>query len=471
MVDSIAKTLGAGSGIDIGALVTSLVDAQFQPKTRAFTKREETLTAQISAVAGLKNGITTFASALSSLVKGGTLSTQATSSNASIVKATALPGGNVSTLNSSIEVRALAAAQVAATDTPLATNSHVGTGTLTLRLGSNDGNGDFQWNNTVIPDIAIGAGDATLSGIAARINAAGAGVTASVIIDGGGERLVLKGETGEAKAFTLTATETSGDEGLAQVNVGAGATGTSIVTNARDARVAVDGVEVRRSTNAITDLVPGVRLDLQAEAIGTRVTLGSTPATEALTQAVNDVVSAYNELYAMLKTATDPATGPLARDTAALDMMRKLRGITLIDLTGAPGNTTPKTLAEIGIATNRDGTLRVDSTQLTRALTNHPGAVEKMFSDGAGASGNGLSAALNSMQLAITSTVFGLGASAMRYTKAQGALADDKTGATAAQDKLRERLTQQFASMDSKVAAYKSTQTFLTNQIASWNAR
>lgn len=470
MVDSIAKTLGAGSGIDIKALVSSLVEAQFDPKNKAFTKREETLTAQVSAVSQLKSGITSFATSLSTLVKGGTLSTQATSSNTNIVKASVLPGANVTTLNATVEVRALAASQVAATTTPLAAGANTGTGSLTLRLGSIDGNGDFQWNNTVIPDITIGAGDATLTGVAAKINAANAGVTASVITDAGGERLVIKGESGAAKAFTLTATETPGAEGLAALNVGAGATGTSIVSTAADARVAIDGVEVRRATNSISDLVPGIRLDLQAEAVGTRVVLGSTPATAALTQAVNDVVAAYNELYGMLKTATDPATGPLARDTAALDMMRKLRSMTLIDLTGASGNTTPKTLAEIGVATNRDGTLRVDSALLTRSLTNHPGAVEKMFSDGAGATGSGLSGALNSMQLSVTSMTYGLGASGMRYAKAQSVLATNRSDATVAQEKLSARLTQQFASMDSKVAAYKSTQTFLTNQIAAWNA-
>ena len=70
----------------------------------------------------------------------------------------------------------------------------------------------------------------------------------------------------------------------------------------------------------------------------------------------------------------------------------------------------------------------------------------------------------------ITSTTYGLGASAMRYSKAQSVLANSKSDVTVAQEKLSARLTQQFASMDSKVAAYKSTQTFLTNQIAAWNA-
>ena len=468
MVDSIAKSLGAGSGIDITALVSSLVDAQFEPKTKAFAKRDETLTSQVSAVAQLKSGITGFATALSSLVKGGTLATQPTSSNTAIVKTSPLAGARLSGLSATVEVRALAAAQVAASGAT-ASGAHIGSGSLTLKLGSYDDQGAFAWDNAVIPDIAIGSGDATLSGIAARINAANAGVTASVLTDAGGERLVIKGATGAAKAFTLTANEDPGDPGLSAVNVGPGAVGMTSVSSARDAQIVVDGVTVHRATNTVTDLIPGVKLDLQSAATGTKVAIGATPATAALTQAVNDFVTTYNELFSILRTATDPKTGVLARDNGANAMMRAMQRITLTDLTGASDGSA-KTLAEIGVATNRDGSLSVDGTRLAAALNRDPRAVEAMFADGAGASGNGLAAALNSISLNVTSTITGIGASALRYSKAQSALTDEKERATDQQEMLRTRLTQQFASMDSRVAAYKSTQTFLTNQIAAWNA-
>ncbi len=470
VVDSIAKSLGAGSGIDITALVSSLVEAQFEPKTRQFTKREETLSAQISTVAQLKSAMTGFSTALASLTKGGTLTTQPTSANTGIVKASALAGAKLAGLNTSVEVRGLASSQVAATNTAVAAGTNIGTGSLTLKLGSVDGGGAFQWDNVAIDPIVIGSGDATLGGIAARINAAAAGITASVITDGGGERLVLKGASGAAKAFTLTASETVGDEGLAAINVGAGAAGTTIAVQAADARLAIDGVEVRRASNSISDLIPGVRLDLQTAAIGTRVSIGSTPATEGLRQAVTDVVATYNELQAILKTATDPLTGPLARDTAALDMARALRKITLTDLTGAT-NGSPRTLAEIGVATNRDGTLSIDANRLTTSLARNPAAIEAMFADGAGSSGAGLSAALASITLSVTSSITGLGAAASRYAKAQAALTGDKTKATDAREILRTRLTQQYSTMESRVAAYRTTQAFLTQQVDAWNAR
>lgn len=470
MVDSIAKSLGAGSGIDITALVTSLVEAQYAPKTKQFEKRGETLTTQVSAVSSLKSGITGFAAALASLVKGGTLATAATSSNPAIVKATALPGAKLSGLNASVEVRALASAQVASTTTPIAAGTRIGTGSLQIHFGTEDQDGVVQPDGSILPPIAIDDADATLAGIAAKINAANQGITASIITDGGGERMVLKGASGAARAFTITASETAGDEGLGRLAVGAGATGTSIATRAADARVAVDGVEVRRVTNAIGDLIPGVRLDLQSAAIGTRVMLGGTAASDALKQAVNDVVATYNELFAVLKTATDPVTGTLARDYGAIEMARGLRKLTLVDLTGATDGS-PTSLAEIGVTTNRDGTLAVDTTKLAKAITASPDAIEAMFADrGTAATGNGLSAALNAVSTAVISKSFGLGASEARYAKAKSILTDDQAKLVEQQAKTKQRLTQQYASMDARVAAYKSTQAFLTQQIDAWNA-
>ena len=467
-MESIARALGAGSGIDITALVDSLVENQFALKTERLTQRGETITAQLSAVAQLKSGISGFSTALSTLVKSGSLQTQPTSANTAIVKTSALPGATLSGLSTSVEVRALASAQVSNTVDPVASGTAIGTGTLQFAIGSY-ASGSFVADGTTIPPITIAAGEDSLSAIATKINAAGTGVTASVVSDTTGQRLVLKGASGEAKAFTLSVTEDSGSPGLARLAVGAGATGTTTGTDATDARVAIDGVEVRRATNTISDLVPGVRLELQAAAIGTRVSIGATPATDALRQAVNDVVATYNELHAVLKTATDPINGSLRADPAARDMMTRLSRMALTDLTGGTSDT-PRTLAEIGVATARDGTWSVNATRLNDALTRFPSSVEKMFADGFGASGRGLSGALQSLSTTITSRSFGLGASEERYTRQQSALSDEQLRATEQAETTRTRLTQQFATMDSRVAAYKSTQAFLTQQIDAWNS-
>lgn len=465
---SITTALGAGSGIDIKALVEQLVTAQYENKNNALTAKNDTLTAQISSVSQIKSAITAFDSALKALIKDGSLQTQPNSSNTGVVRATAIVGKTIDQLSGTVEVRQLASAQVAGAAPVASKTAPIGTGKLTLTLGTAtiaDGamTGFTAGSGTPI-DITITSANSSLQGIADAINAKKAGVTASILTDADGSRLVLKGATGAAQAFTLTATEDAGAPGLAALDIGVGATGTAISSSAQDAIVAVDGVAVKRSANSIDDLIPGVKLDLVSASPGTKVSLGTVAPADSLKQAVGDFVDAYNQLYSMLQTATDPVTGPLRADSAAKALMRSMGQLTVKDMTPGAATSEPHTLAALGVKTNRDGSLTLDSAKLTKALNEHPAAVETMFKDGAG-----VSAALAAIATTASSNTYGLGASENRYEKAQVEVAEDVQKAIAAADDTRTRMTRQFASMDAIVASYKATQTFLQQQVDAWN--
>ncbi len=472
-IESIAKTLGTGSGIDIGALVTGLVEATFANKNAALTAKDDKLTAQISKASELKSSISDFAAALSQLATGGTLATQPTSANTAIVKATRLPGASLAALNASVEVRQIAQGQVASTTAFSGGGATViGTGTLTLSFGtatiSSGAMTDFAPGAAPPVAITIGAANDTLQGVADAINAAKAGVIASVITDGNGAQLMVKSATGASQAFELT-----GSSGLESLNIGRGASGSAINATAQNALIALDGVEVSYPVNSISNLIPGVRLDLVAASAGTKVAIGATRPSEAIGQAVTNFVDTFNQVYRLVKDAVDPAAGPLRGDPAAKDLLRQLKSMTLTGLLPATLDETPTALADVGVATQRDGTLRVDSARLAKVLTTFPDQIEAMF-----ASGAGLAAALSKVaESAVGKTsakgigeATGLTASLLNYGKAQGKIEVDQENALAAAEKLRTRMTQQFAAMDSKVAAYKSTQSFLTQQIAAWNA-
>jgi flagellar hook-associated protein 2 len=473
-VESIAKTLGGGSGIDTAALVKELVEKQFEYRNAKIAKREETLTAQISAATTHKSNITTFATALSTLSRSGNLATQPTSSNTAILNVSRLSGANLSNLSAQIEVRQLASAQAVSAAPVADKTAAIGRGTLTLTFGTatvaNGAMTGFTAGSATPVSITIDENNSSLEGIAAAINAANAGVSASILTDGAGSRLVVKGGTGEARAFTLTASETAGHEGLAALDIGMGATGTTIGSTAADAVVAIDGVALRRESNTISDLIPGVKLDLASAQPGTVVNIGKTLPTNALMQAVQDFVETYNELYKALQKDLDPTDGSLRQDIAAKTLKRQLQGLTLSPLASG-GADVPTTLAQIGVKTNRDGTLSLDTPVLTKALVNHPGQVEKMFAQpsGSATTKNGLSAVLDAISTAAASTQRGLGASEINYTKAKIDVIDDKTEAVRDAEMTRTRMTRQFASMDARVAAYKSTLTFLENQIDAWN--
>ena len=454
---SLLKSLGTGSDVDLGSLVPSLVDAQFAAKKAQLAKKQENVTAQISGVATLKNTISEFSKAFETLVKGGTLSTQPVSSSPTTLTAVATAGAQLAGKSATVTVEQLALAQTAVTNplTPFASASAVvGTGELSLTVG------------TGAPvKIIIGEDDKTLSGIAAAINKAKAGVTASIVTDAAGKAyLSLRGTTGAANAFTITST--SADDSLKAIDVGAGATNTNVTQSARNAKLTVDGVPIERASNDISDAIDGMKLTLVAPST-TAVTLTTSTPTTALTSAVKDFVETYNQVLALVKEQNDPATGALRADPATRQLTNMLRGLTSKVRRPDAGAGEPATLAAIGVKTKRDGTLEVDETALSTALTKTPAAVERMFAVSTTA-GTGLYAAMQSLQFNASSFVYGLGAAGQRYSSQQSDLSKEEAKLTQAAEKMTTRMTAQFSAMNTRVSAFKATQAYLQQQVDMW---
>ncbi|MBX3560517.1 MAG: flagellar filament capping protein FliD [Sphingomonas sp.] len=366
---SIGFALGAGSGLDIKSLVDGLAAAAKAPKEALIVKREQANAAKVSTLASVSNAIDSFAAALSGLISGGSLFSQPSVSDPSVFTAVAKPGARIGNLSASVEVMQIAQAQTVAS-VPLANRADpVGQGELTITTAS----GSFT--------VTIDEANDNLDGLARAINASGAGVTASVVTGVDGARLVVKGATGEANAFTLSVPDGT-DSGLERFAFGPSVVGGMTQAQpAQDAVVVVDGVQVRRATNSFSDLIDGVQIDLKRAAPGQAVAVGVTRPTEAIGQAVQDFVAAYNELMAMIAEATRPGVngegGPLRGDLGLREMQRQLAQLPSTML--ASEGTGPKTLAEIGVRTNRDGTLGVNVGQLQQALASDPDGVEALF--------------------------------------------------------------------------------------------
>lgn len=485
---SILTSLGAGSGVDTASLIKSLVSAQFAAKNASLSAQDTALTAQISSVAKVQSAITSFASALTSLVTGGSLASQPTSSDASVLTATALPGAKLAGLSTQVTVNALATAQTAIAGFPSGAPTF-DAGTLTLTFGTAADSAVSSLTTPSAPiQIAIAQG-AKLTDVAAAINASGKGLTASVVTDvNGAAYLSMKGPTGTAQAFTL-----SGTGNLSQLNVGGGSgtAAASINSNAGNANLTVDGVSVDRTSNTISDLVAGVKLTLTGvsprtstttssgtTSVAKPVSLGSTTPRDGIAQAVTDFVTTYNQVLAELKTETDPATGPLRSDYNATNLLRSLRGLTVTPLSSGGAAGDPVNLASIGVATNKDGTLSVDSTKLNTALLKTPAAVEALFANGTGATGGGLAAALNAITSAATNNKVivngqaqstGLVGSTALYTAKLAKVNDAEAQVTTDTAAYQDRLTKQYAASDAMVAAYKASAKALQSQIDQWN--
>jgi flagellar hook-associated protein 2 len=528
MTTSIGYALGAGSGLDIQALVTQLSDAAKAPKEALITSRETANQAKISGLAQVSSAIDSFASALSSLIAGGTLFSQPSVSDASVFTASALAGSRLGGLAASVEVRQLAQAQTSASGYLTSATDPVGEGTLTISINGGAG-----------IDVTIDSTNNNLTGLAKAINDKNAGVTASVVTDSNGARLVVKGKTGAANAFTLTVPggTTSGLERFA----------TAAMTTpqaAQDAIVRLDGVEVTRATNSFSDLISGVQIDLKSAKPDVPVSVGVTRPTAAISQGVQDFVSAYNELVNMIaeQTKAGADAGALRGDVGVRELQRRLSQLptTILSSTG----TGPHTLAELGVRTNRDGSLSVDSSRLASVLASDPDGVEALFNPGQyssspfltiksligkvtpgtytitnvvpaappgspnasgkiddkamtgigtnlippqgsaavglilGVSGAvasatitvdpGLGGALQSIRDALRARGGAFAGAQERLTKEADRIAEDREQLEASSAKYYNQLLTTFTAMDSRVSAFKATQSYLDQQIKIW---
>lgn len=464
---SLVTALGGGSGIDMAALATNIANAQFALKTDRLTNKADTLDRQISAASDLKSMLLSLATSLGERVRIGDLSAQPSVANPSVAQAS-LSGTRQPSGSYSLEVTTIAQAQNLASPAFAAATDPVGSGTLTLRFGTIAAGTFSEDAGHAAVNVTIAAG-ATLNDIAGAINGARAGVQAYVAQTTEGAKLVLKGSEGAANAFVIEAAETPGDEGLAALAWNPAAPGTGrLLGSAGDASFKVDGLAMTSASNTVTDAIPGVTLKLSGTntSAPTRVTF-SDPAT-AIGTAMQDLTAAFNEVASALRTATDPKTGDLARDSGALALKRSFSMLAGKDIMPGAALDAPRRLADLGLATQRDGSFAFDAKKLTAAMKADPQAVAAMFTNGL----FGVYATVDALSRSASkvSDPGTLGGSIARYQAQKSQVSEDQSILSEKQEALRAQLIQRFAVSDSRIGASKATLSFIQNQIAAWNA-
>jgi len=449
MTDSIITSLGLGSGLNVNQLVRDLAAASRAPKAERFDALAKASQSKISAVAQARADLDSFADTLGNLVATGSLASRPLVSDERMLQAAALPGAQLGALSTEIEVRQLARGQTTHSGLLASASTPVGAGTINLSVGGQN------------YPMAIDATNNSLAGLADAINASGSGVRASVVSDQGQVRLVLKGETGAAKAFTLSADAASSAE-LANLING----GLTVSQAASDAIIRVDGVEFTRPSNRIADVVPGVELALKTAQAGTLVTLAATRPTDALKQTITDFVTVFNELQSSLKSARQNVGGG---DLRALD--RQLTGLIGQPLTS---HASVNSLSDIGIALDRNGSITVDAARLDAILASAPDAVEALFNPPRSTAQTaqtdpGLAGALDAIRdraVAPGGLIDSLG---KRLQAESAELAKNRARMEAREAAYEARLQKQYATLDARIGALKATQSYLDQQIKLWS--
>ena len=465
---SIVTALGGGSGIDMTALARNLATAQFQQRSDRLTTKAETLDRQISLASTLKSQVLELASALGERVRTGDLSPQPSVGNSAVALARLAPGKPPAG-SYSLEVLSLAAPQALASPAYAASTAPSGAGTLTIRFGTVAGAGftEDTAHPAVTIDIPTGA---TLADVASAINSRSGGISAYVANTTEGAKLVLKGSDGAANGFVLEAAETPGEEGLAALAWNpASPDPARLLASSASASFKLDGLAMTSTSNSVNDVAPGLSLTLTGTNSGAPTLIRFSDPTAAITSVMQDLTTALGEIATALSGATNPSSGDLGRDSGAKALRRELTALAGMVIMPNAAAGAPRTLADLGLATTREGNFRLDTVRLAATLKSDAKGAAAMFTPGL----YGVYAAFD--RIARNAAKAGdrgsLAGSINRYTAQQGKVAIDQTKLAEAQEKLRAQLTSRFATSESRVGTSRSTLSFLQNQIDAWNSQ
>lgn len=456
---------GIGSGLPVESLVSQLMAVERAP-INAIDTKEAALTAKLTAFGTMKSTLATLQTAARALATPALVSPIKTSvADATVLSASAAGGTAVG--NYAIEVQSLAQQQKLKTSVSYTNTSDiVGTGDITFDFGSYDASNNFTADpaNTS-KTITIDAAHNTLAGIKDAINASNSGVTASIINNGSGNFLSLAStSTGAKNAMRISTDPALG----AFAYDGSASSEMTQSVKAQDAVIKVDNVLITKPSNTISDAIDGVTLTLTKTTpagITTNLTLAKDTATvktniEAFVKAYNDATTSMAAL-----TAYDVTTGKgavLTGDGTVRTVQTQLRALMGSAIAGAAAG--GATLPDIGITTQRDGSIAIDSTKLDKALADPTKNFSALFATNNG--NRGFGAQMDVTLGRILSPVGTLPSHTNSFNSTIKDLEKQRATITSRLADVEKRYRAQFSALDSAMASMTTTSTYLTQQLA-----
>ncbi len=468
------SSIGIGSGLDVEDIITQLVALEKKPLEGLQTKAEK-IDTRISSYAEIKSLVSNLEDAASKLaLDSGWNTLSVKSSKESAVSASV--SGIASATSFSVGVQKLAQAQ-STVSTSIAAGASIGSGTLTLELGSWNA-GVFTAGTSAAVNVTVGAND-TLAQVAAKINDSGAGVVATVLSDASGERLMLRSkDTGAVAGFRVTAADDDGvnndSAGLSRLAFDLAAPtaygmGANAYQAGQDAEATVNGITVTSASNQLKDVVPGLTISLNEVTTADALVTTSLDKT-AMTKNIQDFVDAYNAVNTYLAESTkyDDETktaGVLQGDSTTVGLRNSLRSV----LTGGVDSGVFKTLSDIGITLGRDGNLTVDGSKLSNSLDKLDD-VKKLFiqrnDDG---TSTGLAAKMKSYTSSLLSFDGLLNSKADALGRESDRNQDQQDKVNKRAELAETRLRKTYSALDAKMGSLTALATYMEQQVAQWN--
>lgn len=393
-VTGTVTSTGLGSGLDVSGIVSKLVAAEQTPQATLLSRKEAVDQAKISALGSFKGALNDLQSAIGAMKNSSSFAKmQGVSSDSSVVAAsTSL---NAEAGNYAVTVKQLAQAHSLATKAYTNPSDVVGTGTLTIKFGTNtlDASGKIPTGFTQNPEqgtltLTIDSSNNTLTGVRDAINKANAGVNASIINDGTGNRLVLTAtKSGAKNGMEITVNDSDGGHtdasGLSALAFNAAATPQMTQTQvAQDALANINGLDVTSASNTVSGALKGVSLSLLKAQPGQTVYVSVSANSGAITQGIKSFVEKFNAVVATVKSVASydektQAAGVLLGDFTVQATMRQLRNYVTKPVDGLDGSV--QSLVDIGITTKSDGTMALDTSKLSSAIAANSNDVVALF--------------------------------------------------------------------------------------------
>lgn len=474
-------SLGVGSNLELGTLLTQLQTAESQPLV-ALEAKAKSYTSKLSAYGTLQSALGVLQTAAKKLSDPALFQTvTGTPSVSGILAASSTDPSSAGSY--SINVSQLAQSQSAITAGQLNATTAIGSGKITIDFGTITGGtldpatgkysgAGFSRDATrIAKPITIDATNNTLGGIRDAINAADAGVTASIVNDGSGtpNRLVLVStQTGEASSMRISV---DGDAALQNLlnNDPAGTQNLQQTAAAQNAKLTVNGIAITSASNSVKEAIQGSTLTL----VGTGTTnLAMKANTASVTTAINDFVKAYNSLQTTAGSLTaydaDTKTGAaLMGDSTLRNLQTRIRQALTTPQAG--GADDMKVLTEIGVGFTKDGTLAVDATKLDKALSTNLEGVSKLFASASGSTA-GYGKQLDALVEDLTKSGGTLKVATDGITTTIKQLDEQYNAMQTRVEATVDRYRKQFNQLDVLINSMNSTMSYLKQQFDAMNA-
>lgn len=453
------SSIGIGSGLDANSIISQFVTLE---KSRLTPLKSEAslIKTRLSSVSQLKSLAATLEDKLKVLSDASNWSSAMTVSSTNTSAITATTGSDAVAGNYSIDVSSTAKAQTLTSGQFAANTSFAQGGTLTIKLGS----GTEQ-------TLTFAAGS-TLSQVAASINKSNTGVSASLLNDGTGQRLVLTStKTGLANAFTVTGTNdlsslnyNSTDTSLLDSKNGTGSGTAGVAQSGANAVAVINGVTVTSDSNTFTNVIQGI--NFTAATTGSS-TLTVSSDTEGLQKKVTEFVTAYNALNSELAKTTKyeestKTAGVFQGDSSIVNLQSSLRRAFADSVSTS---TVFKRLSDIGIDIKTGGTMSITESKLKAGLEKNATEMAKFFAEGNSGFADKMLDFAKSIQ--DSNGVLSTKSDALNSASKRNTAEQDKVNTRAST--VEARLRAQYSALDTKISSLNALNSYVTQQVAQWN--